>query len=328
MARKRKGRPINGILLVDKPQELSSNDVVQKIKRLFKAAKAGHTGALDPLATGLLPVCLGEATKFSQFLLDADKSYFVTAKLGERTDTSDADGEIVETRPVLVEETDIKAALLPFLGAIKQVPSMFSALKHEGKPLYFYARKGIEIDRPARDITIYNIEWVGLDNNQLSLNVKCSKGTYIRSLIDDLGQALGCGAHVTVLRRTQVAHYDSAQMFNFAQLIERAEQTPQQLSPLEAQSAFAQFGALDTLLLPMDTSIASLPKIEIAPTDVVLFQQGRILTTECNDSLTTDSKGELCTVRVYDKKSELFLGVAQRNSIGELHPKRVVVYES
>jgi len=307
VARKRKGRLINGVVLIDKPQGVSSNHVVQRVKRIYQAQKAGHTGALDPLATGLLPVCLGEATKFSQFLLYADKSYFVSAKLGERTDTSDADGEVVETNDVNVCEQDIQAALLPFMGNIKQVPSMFSALKHEGKPLYYYARQGITIERPARDICIYSIDWVSLEDNILSLNVSCSKGTYIRSLIDDLGQALGCGAHVTVLRRTKVAHYNAEQMLSFEQL--------------EALQNDADFSQLDAVLIPMDTSIVSLPKCELSSHQAQQFSLGMAVTPLEQHQ---EASGQI--VRIYEQSNQRFLGVATVNEIGLLQPKRVVVY--
>lgn len=334
MARKRKGRLINGILLVDKPPQVSSNHVVQRVKRIFKAAKAGHTGALDPLATGLLPVCLGEATKFSQFLLNADKSYFVTAKLGQRTDTSDADGEVVETRPVNVNETDIKKAIESFVGPIKQVPSMFSALKHEGKPLYYYARQGITIQRPARDITIHNIEWVSLIGDELSLNVSSSKGTYIRTLIDDLGQMLGCGAHVIVLRRTAVAHYKASQMITFDaldKLIDIVDAETQNAATQNAATPLADtpspqsadFSRLDNLLLPMDTPIKDMPMVQLADQDTLYFQQGRDI--KVNTKPTENSDDEQL-VRVYQSSSMLFLGVASIDTSNTIHPKRVVVY--
>lgn len=313
MARKRKGRAISGILLVDKPQEVSSNHVVQRVKRLYKAAKAGHTGALDPLATGLLPVCLGEATKFSQFLLEADKSYFVTAKLGQRTNTSDADGEIVETKPVTANEEDIKLAIEQFKGPINQIPSMFSALKHEGKPLYYYARQGIDIPRPAREITIHSIDWQGLEDDQLSLNVSCSKGTYIRTLIDDLGQVLGCGAHVIVLRRTRVADYEASQMYTFEEL----DKIAGNLSTNDEEET--DFSELDSLLIPMDTPILTLPVIELNDHDTGYFQQGR------NWTINNEFKCEQL-VRVYQSSNSHFLGVATIDIENVLKPKRVVVY--
>ncbi len=228
MSRPRKrGRDIDGVFLLDKPQGMSSNDIMQKVKRVFQANKAGHTGALDPLATGMLPICLGEATKFSQFLLDADKRYVVTAKLGERTDTSDAEGQVVETRPVNVETSQILTALEQFRGDILQVPTMFSALKHNGKPLYEYARADITVEREARPITIFELNFIEYQAPFLTLEVHCSKGTYIRTLVDDLGEVLGCGAHVTVLRRTAVADYPTEKMMTWdaLQLQLNAEQS-------------------------------------------------------------------------------------------------------
>jgi len=321
MARKRKGRLINGILLVDKPQAPSSNQVVQRIKRLYKAAKAGHTGALDPLATGLLPVCLGEATKFSQFLLNADKSYFVTAKLGQRTNTSDADGEIVESNPVNVSEADIKQALEQFRGPIKQIPSMFSALKHEGKPLYFYARQGIEIERPAREITIHSIEWAGLQGDELSLNISCSKGTYIRTLIDDLGQVLACGAHVIALRRTSVANYKASQMIRFETLEQIIDDIRVNTDKNDGETVDDEqdFSLLDDLLLPMDTPILHFDAIELNEQDTLFFQQGR-------NWKVAGEFAEDQMVRVYEQSNKRFLGVAIITIGNMLQPKKVVVY--
>ena len=209
---RRRGRDINGVLLLDKHQGLSSNDVLQKVKRIYNANKAGHTGALDPLATGMLPICLGESTKFSQFLLDADKRYRVIARLGQRTNTSDADGEVVQERPVEFSQEQLDAALEQFRGDSQQVPSMYSALKYQGKPLYEYARQGIEVPREARDITVYELQFIRWENDELELEIHCSKGTYIRTIIDDLGEVLGCGAHVIYLRRVQVSNYPSERM--------------------------------------------------------------------------------------------------------------------
>ena len=246
---RKRGRDIHGVFLLDKPQGMSSNDIMQKVKRIFQANKAGHTGALDPLATGMLPICLGEATKFSQFLLDADKRYLVTAKLGERTDTSDAEGQIVETRDVNVKTPEILTALEQFRGNILQVPTMFSALKYNGKPLYEYARQGITVEREARPITIFELNFIEYNAPYLTLEVHCSKGTYIRTLVDDLGETLGCGAHVTMLRRTAVADYPTEKMLDWHALQSLAE--PQDLS------------LLDALLLPMDTAVAKLPALTL-----------------------------------------------------------------
>ena len=218
MAKRRKGRAINGIILLNKGLGLSSNHALQQVKRMFNAAKAGHTGALDPLATGMLPICLGEATKFSQFLLDTDKTYQVTAKLGVRTTTSDAAGEVVETHPVNVSQAQLFEACEQFKGPIKQVPSMFSALKHQGKPLYFYARQGIDIPREARDITIFSLTIDRFEIDEVDMTVHCSKGTYIRSLVDDLGQLLGCSAYVSKLHRTQVTDYPADKMLTIEAL--------------------------------------------------------------------------------------------------------------
>ena len=244
---RKKGRDVHGVFLLDKPQGVSSNDIMQKVKRLFKANKAGHTGALDPLATGMLPICLGEATKFSQFLLDSDKRYVVTAKLGERTDTSDAEGQVVQSREVNVAEADILAALSAFRGEILQVPTMFSALKHNGKPLYEYARAGITVEREARPITIFELKFIDYQAPFLTLEVHCSKGTYIRTLVDDLGEVLGCGAHVTMLRRLAVADYPIEEMMPIEDLALLVDSFPS--------------SELDRLLLPMDTAVASLPQL-------------------------------------------------------------------
>lgn len=246
---RKKGRDIDGVFLLDKAQGMSSNDIMQKVKRLFRANKAGHTGALDPLATGMLPICLGEATKFSQFLLDSDKRYVVTAKLGERTDTSDAEGQVVETRPVNVKTAEILTALEQFRGNILQVPTMFSALKHNGKPLYEYARQGIIVEREARPITIFELNFIEYNAPYLTLEVHCSKGTYIRTLVDDLGEALGCGAHVTMLRRTAVADYPVVDMMPLEELQLLAESFP--------------LSELDRLLLPMDTAVSKLPALHL-----------------------------------------------------------------
>lgn len=250
MSRPRKrGRDIDGVFLLDKPQGMSSNDIMQKVKRLFQANKAGHTGALDPLATGMLPICLGEATKFSQFLLDADKRYVVTAKLGERTDTSDAEGQIVERRPVNVEIAQILTALEQFRGDILQVPTMFSALKHNGKPLYEYARAGITVEREARPISIFELTFIDYQAPLLTLEVHCSKGTYIRTLVDDLGEVLGCGAHVTMLRRTAVADYPTEKMMTWETLQSLSEQ--------------AELALLDQHLLPTDSAVSKLPALHL-----------------------------------------------------------------
>lgn len=208
-------RPVHGVLLLDKPLGWSSNDALQKVKWLLRAEKAGHTGTLDPLATGVLPLCFGAATKFSQLQLDADKTYEATALLGQKTSTGDAEGDVIETRPVSVTDDDIQRVALQFTGPIHQVPPMHSALKKDGKALYEYARAGIEVERAAREVTIYELKVAlalldtGLE--AINIRVKCSKGTYIRTLGEDMGEALGCGAHLTALRRVDTGGFNVAQ---------------------------------------------------------------------------------------------------------------------
>lgn len=307
--RSKKGRPINGVVLVNKHQGESSNRILQQVKRLFNAQKAGHTGALDPLATGMLPVCLGEATKFSQFLLDADKVYRVRAQLGVRTDTSDADGEVVARADVTVSDAQLAAALVPFRGAIMQVPSMFSALKYEGKPLYEYARKGIEIERPARPIHIYRLDLLKREGDFVELEVHCSKGTYIRSLVDDLGQALGCGAHVVMLHRTAVADYPADKMLSVAALVQLRGDSPNEE---------ADFTGLDRHLLPLDSPVARLPLIIAALEQGHAFLHGQPVTTDVYPPGTQ--------VRV-ENEHGVFLGVAEYREDKRAWPKRVVVFE-
>lgn len=309
MAKSRKGRHIDGIFLLDKGLGVSSNHALQQVRRVFNAAKAGHTGALDPLATGMLPICLGEATKFSQFLLDADKKYSVTATLGVRTTTSDADGEVVDRRPVAVSEDQLQAAIDVFRGKTKQVPSMFSALKYQGKPLYHYARQGIDVPREARDIEIFSIHMTRFEGNEVDLQVHCSKGTYIRSLVDDLGQVLGCGAYVSRLHRSAVADYPVQRMMSIEALQAFAQQHHSAQGP--------DWQALDALLLPTDTAVASLPRCEVPVEKLPYFCHGNPVQTAC-----AMAAGQ---VRAYAADSGTFLGVAELDGAYRLHPKRLVV---
>ncbi|WP_289031790.1 tRNA pseudouridine(55) synthase TruB [uncultured Paraglaciecola sp.] len=318
MTRKRKGRLINGIILLDKGLGLSSNHALQQVKRMFNAAKAGHTGALDPLATGMLPICLGEATKFSQFLLDADKTYKVTAKLGVRTTTSDADGEVVETKPVDVSEQQLNAACKQFKGPIKQVPSMFSALKHQGKPLYFYARQGIEIDREARDITIFSLIIERFEADEVDMTVHCSKGTYIRSLVDDIGQVLGCGAFVSKLHRTQVTDYPIERMMTIEALQEIRDKIDNETADLLDNETFVE---LDNLLLPMDSAVKELSKVAVEEIGEGFFRNGNPV-----NFIGMSEFAESTLVRVYSQQSGLFLGVGFIDEDGKVGPKRSVVY--
>ncbi|MEF1165492.1 tRNA pseudouridine(55) synthase TruB [Vibrio campbellii] len=310
MARRRKGRPINGVILLDKPTGISSNDALQKVKRIYFAEKAGHTGALDPLATGMLPICLGEATKFSQFLLDSDKRYRVIAKLGERTDTSDSDGEVVETRPVDVNLEKLEACIDTFRGESDQVPSMFSALKYQGKPLYEYARKGIEVPRESRKITVYEIVLHRFEGDEVEMEVHCSKGTYIRTIVDDLGEMLGCGAHVTMLRRTGVAKYPYEKMVTLEQLNELLEQAHRdEVAPKEL---------LDPLLLPMDTAVEDLPEVNLNAELTNLVQHGM--------PVQVLGAPEGTPIRMTSGEDKLFIGVAEVNDDGKVAPKRLVVF--
>ncbi|GAB1042700.1 tRNA pseudouridine(55) synthase TruB [Shewanella algae] len=309
MARRPKGRLVDGIVLLDKDTGMSSNFALQRVKRIYNAAKAGHTGALDPLATGMLPICLGEATKFSQHLLDADKRYLVTAKLGERTDTSDSDGEVVQTRPVEFSMTQLEEALEHFRGDSMQVPSMYSALKYQGQPLYKYAREGKEVPREARPIHVYELKFISLENDELTLDIHCSKGTYIRTIVDDLGEMLGCGAHVIMLRRTQVAGYPYERMVSLAQLEALLEQAmTEERVPSEL---------LDPLLLPMDTAVADLPECNVPDA-----MAGYLL----NGNPVRVAKLEADTlVRITLGDNKRFIGVGMMNDDGLLAPKRLVV---
>ncbi|MGJ3353771.1 tRNA pseudouridine(55) synthase TruB [Providencia sp. Je.9.19] len=311
MGRRRSGRDIHGVLLLDKPTDISSNDALQKVRRLFNANKAGHTGALDPLATGMLPICLGEATKFSQFLLDSDKRYRVIARLGQRTDTSDSHGEIISERNVEFTQQQLDDALNYFRGDTLQVPSMYSALKHQGRPLYEYARKGITIEREARPITVYELQFIGLENNELELEVHCSKGTYIRTIIDDLGEMLGCGAHVIYLRRVQVANYPYEKMVTLEQLAALRAKVD------EGEDSFESL--LDSLLLPMDTAVIHFPTVNLTEDTTILFQLGQPVHADIQGL----AEGDM--LRVTSGEAQRFIGIALVSEDGRVAPKRLVV---
>ncbi len=306
---RRRGRDIHGVLLLDKPQGLSSNDALQKVKRLYNANRAGHTGALDPLATGMLPICLGEATKFSQYLLDSDKRYRVIAKLGQRTDTSDADGQIVQERPVNFTQAQLDAALDTFRGDIQQVPSMYSALKYQGKKLYEYARQGIEVPRAARSITVYELQFIRWEGDELELEIHCSKGTYIRTITDDLGELLGCGAHVIYLRRLQVATYPIARMVTLEQLNALVAQAQEQ--------AIAPGELLDPLLMPMDSPVENYPEVNLLPVVAGYVKQGQPVQVA-----GAPASG---LVRITEGEERKFIGVGDIAEDGRVAPRRLVV---
>ncbi|WP_019027813.1 tRNA pseudouridine(55) synthase TruB [Colwellia piezophila] len=316
MAKRRKGRPINGVLLLDKPHGLSSNHALQTVKRIYFAQKAGHTGALDPLATGMLPICLGEGTKFSQYLLDTDKTYQVTAKLGIRTTTSDAGGEVVSEKAVDVSSEQLAVALDSFRGTTKQVPSMYSALKHKGQPLYKYAREGIEIPREARDITVFNLELLRFEDDEVELSIHVSKGTYIRTIVDDLGELLGCGAHVADLRRSAVGNYPIEKMVTLPQLEALLEQAnEQEISPSEL---------LDPLLLPMNSAVDGMHCVYVDDMSANFLRHGNPV-----QAFNAPSEG---SVQVYIGEDENdvnaeFIGVGFIDDDGLLAPKRIVVVE-
>lgn len=278
-------RPVNGVLLLDKPQGLSSNTALQKARRLYRAEKAGHTGVLDPLATGLLPLCFGEATKFAQYLLDADKAYTATLKLGEATSTGDAEGEVVATGRADISAEAFQTACQSLTGSIRQVPPMFSALKHEGRPLYEYARKGIVIERKPRDITIYSINIESFNPPEAVINVRCSKGTYIRTLSEDIAKHTGTFAHLTALRRTETAGFTIAQTHT-----------------LETLESLDETGR-DALLLPCDVLVRHLPRLTLPEASVQMLKFGRQPEYRCDISCGTP-------IRIYTE-NDSFTGLAE-----------------
>ena len=321
MAKRRKGRAINGILLLDKPYEMSSNHALQACKRVYFASKAGHTGALDPLATGMLPICFGEGTKFSQFLLDIDKVYQVTAKLGVRTTTSDADGEIVAEKAVSVSDEQLCVALESFRGTSKQVPSMYSALKYQGQPLYKYAREGIEVPREARDITVFRLDLLRFEEDEVELEIHCSKGTYIRTIVDDLGELLGCGAHVADLRRIAVGKYPAEKMVTLEQLEILLEQAKEQdIPPSEL---------LDPLLLPMATAVEGIPAVYIDDVSANYLRHGNPVQVSGVpvEGYVQVYIGEESSGEENGRGEAEFIGIGQINDDGLVAPKRIIVVE-
>jgi tRNA pseudouridine55 synthase len=288
-------QPIDGVLLLNKPVGITSNAALQKAKWLLNAKKAGHTGTLDPFADGLLPLCFGEATKFSAYLLDADKRYRAVLQLGATTTTGDPEGEVTATREVNVGRADVEAVLPRFLGEIEQIPPMHSALKHQGRPLYEYARAGIDIERPPRKVTIRALELVECAPPRVVLDVQCSAGTYIRTLAQDIGAVLGCGAHLTALTRTAAGGFDLEQAHT--------------LALLESLDA----GQRQALLLPADRLVAHLPAMQLDAAEAASLCQGRSVTHPAAHAGLT---------RVY-AASHAFLGLADA-SAGQLVPRRLI----
>ena len=297
-----KGREINGIILLDKDTGLSSNAALQKVKRLFFAKKAGHTGALDPLASGILPICLGQATKVAGFLLDDDKRYFVRGKLGQITDTGDAEGKVIASQAFEhLNEDAIQLSVSSFVGDIEQIPPMYSALKKDGQPLYKLARQGIEIDRPPRPVTIHQIDYLSYEQGILSLEVSCSKGTYIRTLIEDIGKQLGCGAHVVELRRTGFAHIDISQTIKFSDLESLASD---------------DYRALDEKIFPCENMLPNLESVYLDEQQNIDIRFGR--------SITCNGPCPLGTVKLFNNQKQ-FLGIGIATEDRVVAPKRLFV---
>ena len=293
--------PINGVLLLDKPYDVSSNGALQKARWLYSAAKAGHTGVLDPLATGLLPVCFGEATKFSSYLLDADKGYRATVKFGVVTTTGDIEGEVVISRPVTFDRAALLQTLAAFSGLITQVPPMYSALKYQGRPLYEYAREGIEIERAGREVTMHRIGLLSFDDvDTAEIDVLCSKGTYIRTLAQDIGEMLGCGAHLTGLRRTTTGGFQ----LEDAHTLDGIEALPRE--------------ARDGLLMPVDVLVSHFPEQTLAAEDVKRFCHGQPVRQ-------LEKCGIMQRFRVYHAQTREFLGLGDVKEDLLLHPVRVIV---
>mgnify|MGYP000936358281 CR=1 FL=1 len=296
MQKKSLKREIDGVFLLNKPLGFSSNQALKKIQWLFNAKKAGHTGTLDPMASGLLPICIGEATKFSNRLLEANKTYIATVQLGLTTTTGDQEGEVVSQKEVVLKPNQLQETLQKFTGDITQIPPMFSALKFEGKPLYEYARQGIEIERKPRPVTIYDIKLNKIEESIVMLEVICSKGTYIRTLAEDIGHALGCGAHLKGLERTQTGHF----------------QLPDALT-IEALEAMSM-ASREKTLLPVDALLEGLSSIELTVTETEAIKKGQAI------DFNSENDNEL---RLYGASGQ-FLGVGQPDLQGRLFPKRLI----
>ena len=308
MGRRRKRKPherdVHGILLLDKPAGITSNDALQRIKRLYRAARAGHTGSLDKPATGMLPLCLGEATKVSSYILNADKTYVSVAKLGVMTSTADAEGEILETRQVPeLNQWQLEKVIAQFVGDIEQIPPMYSALKVDGQRLYKLAYQGLEVERKTRPVTIQKIDLLNFDEDSFTIKVRCSKGTYIRTLVEDIGQALGCGAHVRSLRRLSTGPFNEAQMVRMETIENLSKQG-------EEENA-----ALDQLLVPLDSALEHLAEVNL--TEEMAYQL-------ClGQSVSVPQAPTEGLVRIYDHKYA-FIGIGAILDDGRVAPKRLL----
>ena len=305
MAKRKRGRPVNGILVVDKPAGLTSNSLLQKLKAIYFAAKAGHTGSLDPMATGVLPICFGEATKFSQFLLDADKGYCATIRLGITTSTGDADGDVVARCATIgIDQWQVESVLQRFRGETQQIPPMHSALKRNGTPLYRLARAGIEVEREARAVTISELSLLGFrpgDSAELDVRIRCSKGTYVRVLAEDIGRELACGGHVTRLRRDRAGPFTDAQAHRIDDLQLLYEQR--------------DFARLDQMLLPAQCAVAHLPTLDLQESTLFYLSQGQPVMAPA-----AKQQGLVCLCGP-DKR---FIGVGEVRHDGRVAPRRIV----
>ncbi len=300
MGRRREGRDVDGILILDKDCGVSSNKALQQIRTLYRARKAGHCGSLDPLATGVLPICLGQATRFADYLLGADKRYRATCRLGVVTTTGDAEGEVLERKPVTVCRDAVERVLADFRGPIEQVPPMYSALKHEGRRLYELAREGKTVERAARRVEIHTLELEALAQDELVLEVLCSKGTYIRTLAEDIGAALGCGAHLSALRRLAVTPFDERDAIDFAALKALAQSAPDEL---------------DRRLLPVAAALEGFPEVRLAAAEAIAIRHGQTLPGGAGIA------AGLC--RLYADDDE-FIGLGEVDADGVLRPKRLL----
>ena len=351
--RRSRGRSIDGIIVVDKDFGASSNEVLQRVKRIFNAEKAGHTGSLDPLATGVLPICLGEATKFSQYLLESDKSYRTTMKMGVQTTTGDREGEVVEERPVTVTRSDVEAILDRFRGDVDQIPSMYSALKHNGRPLYEYAREGIVIERPSRTIKIYRLELLDFNGDECVFEVDCSKGTYIRTLLEDIGVALGCLGHVAELRRLKAGPYTEHQIHTLDELMQLRDKGRD--AALEESDAvdFAEISAqvaeigrenleedqvvrlrelakirnkagdrvIDELLLPLDSAVSDWPQVRLGEASSFFVSQGNPVQVP---QAPTEGQVRIYGTTENSEGAVKFLGIGEITDDGLVAPKRLI----
>ncbi len=302
---RRKGRDVDGVLVLDKPSGMTSNAALQTIKHAFYARKAGHTGSLDPLATGVLPICFGQATRFSQYLLDSDKAYEATIRLGVSTDSGDSEGKVLQESNVpKIDGSRWERLLDKFRGEVEQVPNMFSAIKVDGQPLYRLARQGIEVDRAPRQVTIYSLVLRGCKDDQVQLGIRCSKGTYIRCLAQDIGEELGCGAHVTQLKRISSGPFDIDQAVSIDRIIDLAESR--------------DFAALAEHLLPVSSAVSSLPAVTLPYLSALYLRQGQPVQV---GGAPMDGM-----VRLYSKTedAQVFLGVGEIDGDGLIAPRRLL----